>query len=96
VTAVVAWSYSSALTLLEALLVLQVVAPECNWSLRDSDAVGRYVIGRCDAVKIKVFQSDGEIEVWYDPQRADSVGFEVRVVEQLLPALKAEDVAKAP
>ena len=94
-TAVLAWSYSSSLTLLEALLVLQVVAPECGWSMRDSDALGRYVAGRCESAKIKVFQDEGELEAWYDPQRPESVGLETRVLEQLLPALQADDVKRA-
>lgn len=94
-TAVLAWSYSSTLTVLEALLVLQVVAPECTWALRDSDALGRYVAGRCDAAKIKVYQDDGELEAWYDPQRPDSASLEERVVQQLLPALGADDVKRA-
>jgi hypothetical protein len=90
---ILAWQYKSALTLLEALVALQLSLPACGWEIHDSQALGRYVMGRCEGVKIKVLHGDGEVEAW-PPIGGDAGAVEPLITGAVLPALGATQVVK--
>ena len=87
-SAILAWQYKSALSLVEALVALQLGLPACGWEIHDSQALGRYVMGRCEGVKIKVLHGDGEVEAW-PPADASADAVAALVTGSVLPALAA-------
>ncbi len=95
--AVLAWQYKSALTLMDVLLALQMWAPDCAWKLHDSEAHGRYVMGQCEGLKLKVFQSEGELEAWLPDAPPPTAEEAVETVQDgLMPLLRATDVHRVP
>ena len=96
-TAVLAWKYKSALTLMEALFALQLSAPDCGWRIHESEATGRYVMGECHGMKVKIFQEEGEIEAWYPPTPPPTPEeVSTRVQNDVLPVIEATEVKRVP